>query len=80
MGSSNANSLAPGLFSDSSGAQAPNMLREKASLHEGHGFSRAIKPSNDGFRVCVRTPFPNSVPEGRLNFRPVQLNLKSASV
>jgi hypothetical protein len=35
--------LAPGLFSGSSGAQAPNMLRERASLHEGHGFSRAIK-------------------------------------
>ena len=27
----------------SSGAQGLNMLREKASLHEGHGFSRAIK-------------------------------------
>jgi hypothetical protein len=35
--------LAPGLFSGSSGAQAPKMLRERASLHEGHGFSRAIK-------------------------------------
>src|ERR1700723_3942681 len=27
----------------SSGAQGLNMLREKASLHEGHGFSRAVK-------------------------------------
>ena len=26
----------------SSGAQALNMLREKPSLHEGHGFSRAV--------------------------------------
>ena len=47
MGSSHANSLTPGLFPGSSGAQAPNMLRKKASLDEGHGFSRAIKNSAD---------------------------------
>jgi hypothetical protein len=50
----NENGLSPcyGAFCTkcSFGAQALNMLREKASLHEGHGFSRAVKrPSNDGF-------------------------------
>jgi hypothetical protein len=31
-------------------------------------------PSNR--RACVRTPFPNSVPQGRLNFRPAQLSFE----
>jgi hypothetical protein len=26
--------------------------------------------------ACVRTPFPNSVPQGRLNFRPVQIRFE----
>jgi hypothetical protein len=38
------------------------------SFVSGHDFSRAAKENKDlGFRACVRTPFPNSVPEGRLN-------------
>ena len=37
-------------------------------MNEGDGFSRDTwHLSHEGFRACVRTPFPNSVPQGRLN-------------
>ncbi len=29
-----------------------------------------------GFRSCVRTPFPNLVPQGRLNFKPVEIKFE----
>ena len=36
--------------------------------HEGHGFCRAAQAwINEGFRARVKTPFPNPVPQGRLN-------------
>jgi hypothetical protein len=39
-----------------------------ALKNEGHGFSRAAQAATAaGLRVCVRTPFSNSVPQGRLN-------------
>ena len=37
-------------------------------MNEGHGFSRATRHStHEGFRACVRSRFPNSVPQGRRN-------------
>jgi hypothetical protein len=52
--------------------------REHAKGAPGLAFETWDPPirgqSSPALRACVRTPFPNSVPQGRLNFRAVQIS------
>jgi hypothetical protein len=50
----------------SSGAQALNMLREKASLNEGHGFSRAVNGLPARRLQPLRYVFSRSIGKGQL--------------